>query len=99
MEKQILEKYPLVLEMVNRGSSVKRAIPDVGIPRSTFYKYRHMAEMKIVDYPHYLYLKEQFRFSQQLINECKGALAEDGAFGRKAEEMRRNRELLPQPQL
>jgi ACT domain-containing protein len=48
MENQIMEKYPLVLEMVNRGSSVKKAIPEVGMPRSSFYKCRYMAEMKIV---------------------------------------------------
>ena len=43
MENQIMEKYPLVLEMVNSGSSVNRAIKDAGMPRSSFYKYRYMA--------------------------------------------------------
>jgi ACT domain-containing protein len=95
MENQIMEKYPLVLEMVNRGSSVKKAIPEVGMPRSSFYKYRYMAEMKIVDLAHYLYLKDQFRYVQQLSNECKEALSEDGDFGRQAEQMRLNKQLLP----
>ena len=44
--------------------SVKRANPEVGMPRSSFYKYRYMAEMKIVDLAHYLYLKDQFRYVQ-----------------------------------
>ena len=39
-----------------------------------------MAEMKIVDLAHYLYLKDQFRYVQQLSNECKEALSEDGDF-------------------
>jgi hypothetical protein len=55
-----------------------------------------MAEMKIVDLAHYLYLKDQFRYVQQLSNECKEALSEDGDFGRQAEQMRRNKQLLPQ---
>jgi ACT domain-containing protein len=67
MENQIMEKYPLVLEMVNRGTSVKKAIPEVGIPRSSFYKYRYVAEMKIVDPAHYIYLKDQLRYVQQRV--------------------------------
>ena len=90
-----MEKYPLVLEMVNRGSSVNKAIPEAGMPRSSFYKYRYIAEMKIVDLAHYLYLKDQFRYVQQLSNVCKEALSEDGDFGRQAEQMRRNKQLLP----
>ena len=54
-----------------------------------------MAEMKIVDLAHYLYLKDQVRYVQQLSNECKEALSEDGDFGRQAEQMRRNKQLLP----
>ena len=91
-----MEKYPLVLEMVNSGSSVNKAIPDAEMPRSSVYKYRYMAEMKIVDLAHYLYLKDQFRYVQQLSKECKKALSEDGNFARQAEQMRRNKQLLPQ---
>ena len=32
---------------------------------------------------------------QQLSNVCKEALSEDGDFGRQAEQMRRNKQLLP----
>ena len=91
----IREHDPLVLEMVNSGSSVNRAIKDAGMPRSSFYKYRYMAEMKIVDLAHYLYLKDQFRYVQQLSKECKEALSEDGNFGRQAEQMMRSKQLLP----
>ena len=77
------------------GLWAKKAIPEVGVPRSSFYKYRYMAEMKIVDLAHYLYLKDQFRYGQQLSNECKEDLSEDGDFGRQAEQMRLNKQLLP----
>ena len=45
-----------------------------------------MVEMNIVDLAHYLYLKDQFRHVQQLSNECKEALSEDGDFGRQAKQ-------------
>ena len=67
MENQIMEKYPLVLEMVNRGTSVKKAIPEFRMPRSSFYKYIYVAEMKIVDPAHYIYLKDQLRYVQQRV--------------------------------
>ena len=50
--------------------------------------------MKLVDVDHYLHLKEQFTTSGGLCNACKGCLI-DGLFMAKAEEMRREKKLLP----
>ena len=81
MELQIHEQYPLVVIAVNSGNSVIKAVATIGMSRSSFYKYRWMAEMKIVDSHHYEHLREQFRSAAKLSEECKAALADEDSFG------------------
>jgi hypothetical protein len=94
METAIHEQYPLVLEMVKSGTSARKAIQQIQMPRSTFYKWRFVAELKLVDPSHYHHLAEQFKGSK-LSDQCKDCLFEDSDFQRKAEEMRKSSNLLP----
>ena len=95
MEQMIHETYPLVLNMVNSGSSLNKAVQESGMPRASFFKWRYMAEMKLVNSDHYLYLKSQFRTTESLFRNCKDALTEaDGTYFMIAQEMRVNKELL-----
>ena len=94
LESDIHEEYGRVLDAVNNGSSIKKTLPDLKIGRSSWYKWRFVAEMKKVDVDHYLHLKEQFNTSGGLCDACKDSLT-DGPFLVKAEQMRREKKLLP----
>ncbi|KAL5248209.1 hypothetical protein ACHWQZ_G017402 [Mnemiopsis leidyi] len=94
LESEIHEEYGRVLLAVNNGSSIKKSLPNLSIGRTSWYNWRYFAEMKLVDVDHYLHLKEQFTTSGGLCNACKGCLI-DGLFMAKAEEMRREKKLLP----
>ena len=59
MEAAIHEQYPLVLEMVKSGTSARQAIQQSQMPRSTFYKCRFVAEMKLVDSSHFTVYQRQ----------------------------------------
>ena len=95
MEASIHDKYPLVLQMVKSGTSARQATQQIQMARSTFYKWRFVAEMKLVDSAHYLHLADQFK-GTKLCDQCKDCLLDqDSAFIRKAEEMRKSSDLLP----
>ena len=94
MEAAIHAQYPLVLEMVKSGTSARQATQQIKMARSTFYKWRFVAEMKLVDSSHYHHLADQFK-GTKLCDQCKDCLFEDSAFLRKAEEMRKSSDLLP----
>ena len=97
MERQIHEQYPLVLGKVNSGSSLNKAVQTSGMSRSSFFKLRYMAEMQLVDPPHYHHLRDQFlKSTEKLSAECKEPLTDKySAFTRRANEMRQTKELLP----
>ena len=95
MELQIHRQYPLVVTAVNSGTSVVKAVLTTGISRSFFYKYRWIAEMKIVDSQHYDHLREQFTAVGDLSRECKASLTDEDSFGAAAAQMRQNKDLLP----
>ena len=80
--------------MVKSGTSARQATQQIQMARSTFYKWRFVAEMKLVDSAHYLHLADQFK-GTKLCDQCKDCLFEDSAFLRKAEEMRKSSDLLP----
>ena len=94
LESNIHEEYERVLAAVNNGSSIKKTLPDLKIGRSSWCKWRFVAEMKLVDVDHYLHLKEQFTRSGGLCDACKDSLT-DGPFLVRAEQMRREKKLLP----
>ena len=80
-ETAIHETYPLVLEMVKGGTSARQAIQHIQMPRSTFYKWRFVAEMKLVDSSHFQHLAGQFKGSK-LYDVCKDTLMDsDPKFG------------------
>ena len=43
------EKYAKVLQLVNSGTPTSDAIKASSLPKSTFYKWKVVAEMKIID--------------------------------------------------
>ena len=67
----------------------------IGMSRTSFYKYRWMAEMKIIDRNYYERLREQFISTGKLPEECKAALNDKELFTAKGTQMRQNKELLP----
>ena len=95
MEQQILRQYLLVVIAVNSGTSVVMAELATGISPSSFYKYRWIAEMKIVDSQHYEHLREQFTVVGDLSLGCKASLTDEDSFGAAAAQMRQNKDLLP----
>ena len=94
MEGKIHKEYPRVLEMVKKGTSAKKAIDMIDMARSSFYKWRFVAELKLVDSSYYHNLKEQFKSATIFCSACKEQLL-DGTLSVKAEQMRRSQELLP----
>ena len=95
MEQQIHDRYPLLLAANKSGKNIRKAVQEIGMSRSTFYKYRWMAEMKIVDPQHYHQLRDQFISSGKLSEVCKEALTDEDGYGRTGTQMRLNKELLP----
>ena len=89
--------YPLVLRDVNSGKSLNKAIQSSAVTRTTFFKYRYPAEMKIVDATHYEHLRQQYaRNSAKLSEACKTILTdEDSPYFQQAQQKRSDRELLP----
>ena len=89
--------YPLVLRDVNSGKSLNKAIQSSAVTRTTFFKYRYPAEMKIVDATHYEHLRQQYaRNSTKLSEACKTILTdEDSPYFQQAQQKRSDKELLP----
>ena len=95
LETEIHGQYSLVLISVNSGMSINKAVRGIGMSRTSFYKYRWMAEMKIIDRNYYERLQEQFISTGKLPEECKAALNGEELFTAKGTQMRQNKELLP----
>ena len=97
IEAVIHETYPNVVREVYSGKSLNKAAVRAGISRTSFFKWRYMAEMKIVDAAHYLELQRKFsRSSQKLSEECRRCVAErESPFFELAEQLRTDRKLLP----
>ena len=91
--------YPLVLRDVNSGKSLNKAIKDQSsrVTRTTFFKYRYPAEMKIVDAAHYEHLRQQHsRSSTKLSEECRSCLTDkDSPYFLHAQQKREDKEILP----
>ena len=97
IEAVIHEIYPNVVKEVYSGKSLNKAAMRAEISRTSFFKWRYMAEMKIVDAAHYLELQRKFsRSSQKLSEECRRCVAErDSPYFELAEQLRTDRKLLP----
>ena len=95
MEQIISLKYPLILRQVNSGDSLNAAIKSAGVGRTSFYKWRYMVEMQIVDPQHYNQLRTEFRCSALLSYHCKYLLTDaKSSFFNIAEQKRRDKQLL-----
>ena len=85
MESEIHEKYRTIVEEYYSGTSISKAVSKVGMGRTSLYKWRYMAEMKIIDSSHYSYLQQQFPHATKLSSECKLCLTEgDSEYARTA---------------
>jgi hypothetical protein len=80
--------------MSKSGTSTRKAIKQIQMHRSSFYKWRFVAELKLVDPSHYHHLAEHFK-GTKLRGQNKDSLFEDTNFLRKAEEMRKSSNLIP----
>ena len=67
MESEIHEKYRIIVEDYYSGTSISKAVAKVGMGRTSLYKWRYMAEMKIIDSSHYSYLQQQFPHATKLL--------------------------------
>lgn len=94
-EAKILENYPKILALVNSGSSLNVAIKSTGMGRTTFFKYRHLAELQLVNRTTYDELREQCATTSELCGLCRSTLAGDVTVYQKAKEMKENKKLLP----
>ena len=73
MERNMTRIYQDVLTDVNRGTSLNRAISDCGVVRSSFYKWRWIIEMLLVDPGHYSSLSLKLK-TNELVAVCKEEL-------------------------
>ena len=96
MEALIHQNYPLIVKAVYSGTSVNKAVAKAGMSRTSLYKWRYMAEMKIVDAAHYNILQEQFQSSATLSAQCRRFLSNEySPFSQVAKQMREDKKLLP----
>ena len=93
IEAKIHNKYPQILSLVNSGSSVNTAIKSAGMVRSSFFKYRYIAELKLVNNEIYNEIRDQCPTTSKLYERCKSTLM--GDLKQQTEEMRVNKKLLP----
>ena len=92
-ETKIHDKYPQILSLVNTGSSLNTAIKSAGVGRSSFYKYRYIAELKLVNNDIYNEIRDECTTTSKLCERCKSTLM--GDLKQQAQEMRVDKKLLP----
>ena len=93
MEFQFHTVYSTILETVRAGSSITQACKAAGVARTTFYKWRYAAELKIVDIQCYDNLRECLQDNNQLVAECKSLLV-DERYGEKIKKLKQRGDLL-----
>ncbi|KAL5252966.1 hypothetical protein ACHWQZ_G015662 [Mnemiopsis leidyi] len=86
-----------VFSVVNGGKSLNKAIQGSGVSRTSFFKYRYPAELKIVDAAHYEHPRQQCsRSSSKLVEECRTCITDkDSPYFAAAEQKRVAKEILP----
>ena len=81
---RIHEQYEQVLKRVNLGESIVQAVKYIGIAKSTFYKWRSIAELKILDPVMFGRFKEAyFTDVNLLLSACRAAVG-DRRFSSRA---------------
>ena len=92
-EAKIHDKYPQILSLVNSGSSLNTAIKSAGVGRSSFFKYRYLAELKLVNNDRYNEIRDQCTTTSKFCERCKSTLM--GDLKQQTQEMRVDKKLLP----
>ncbi len=85
--------YAHALDLVNNGTSTADAIKNTGLPKSTFYKWKPIAELKIMDADQFRYHEEDHADPAVLLMSCKATTLEE-RYLNLAKEMRKNGDLL-----
>ena len=91
----IHEKYDKALQLVKSGTPMHDATKATGLPKSTFYKWKPVAEMKIIDVDQFTHFLEtnMDKDVTGLLNMCKLTLVEELYVG-IAKNMRKSGDLL-----
>jgi hypothetical protein len=86
--------YAKALDLVKNGTPTADAIKTVGIAKSTFYKWKALAELKIMDPDQYHALEVLAQNNPSiLLMSCKATVLED-TYSQIADGMRKNGELM-----
>lgn len=72
----IHSQYAEVLVKVNGGMKIREALKSLGMAKSTFYKWKPLAELKILD-PSILYtLQETYKDIYSILGACRNVFNE-----------------------
>ncbi|XP_063689157.1 zinc finger protein 711-like [Bolinopsis microptera] len=80
-------QYADVLEKVNSGHTIAEALKCMGMPRSSFYKWKPVAELKILDPERFQQFQEIYSDSVGILAACKTAIG-DRRFSSRARDLR-----------
>ena len=69
--------YPIALELQHRGETSADAIKGTGLPKSTFCKWKPVAELLLVDPAKFDLLDDRLLKPGKLLASCKPGLNED----------------------
>ena len=89
----VVQAYPKALENQRRGDSSADAIKGAGLPKSTFYKWKPIAELLLVDGDRFDQLNDPHIKPSELLASCNAALNND-RLKAIVKEMRSSGELL-----
>ena len=89
----IHDNYAKVLQLVNSGTPASDAITATGTKKSTFYKWKPIAEIKIIDEAQFSNIMDQGREAADLLKDCKEILAEE-MYSEIHKEMKKKGDLL-----
>ena len=90
----IHHQYEKALKEVNDGGIIAVALKANGVPKSTFYKWKALAELKILDPLQFRALEEMYsEDSNGLLKHVKETLQED-LYVEQAKELRKKKKLL-----
>ena len=89
----IHDNYAKVLQLVNSGTPASDAITATGTKKSTFYKWKPIAEIKIIDEAQFTNIMDQGREAADLLKDCKEILAEE-MYSEIHKEMKKKGDLL-----
>ena len=80
-------QYADVLAKVNGGNTIAEALKCLGMARSTFYKWKPVAELKILDPERFQRFQEIYSDSVGILAACKTAIG-DRRFSSRARDLR-----------